>query len=303
MIHTLTLNPSIDYLVTLDQVALGQVNRSQSEEKFPGGKGINVSRILSRLGDSTKALGFIGGFTGNFIIDVLQAEGIETDFISVQGDSRINLKLKADKESEINGQGPVISPEDLDKLKTQLSQLPAGDTLVFAGSANPNLGNQVYQELIPLAKAQGVRVVCDFEGQTLVDTLPYRPFLVKPNNHELGAIFQVDLKGHEDVVHYGRILREKGAENVLISMAGDGAILVYQEGEYFAKPIQGKVQNSVGAGDSMVAGFISGYEQNQDPIEALKWGVACGTATAFSKDLATKEEIEQMYQKVEVEKL
>ncbi|HHJ7995448.1 1-phosphofructokinase [Streptococcus pyogenes] len=302
MIYTVTLNPSIDFIVRIDQINLGSVNRMASDDKFAGGKGINVSRILQRLDIASTTTGFLGGFTGRFIEESLSAEGVKTDFVKGDQDTRINVKIKSQEETEINGQGPVISREQLEDLKTKLSQLTAEDTVVFAGSAPANLGNAVYKELLPLVRQSGAQVVCDFEGQTLIDALTYNPLLVKPNNHELEAIFGTILTSLDDVETYARRLLEMGAQNVIISMAGDGALLVTKEATYFAKPIKGEVKNSVGAGDSMVAGFTGEFMKSQNPIEALKWGVACGTATAFSDDLATIAFIKETYHKVEVEK-
>ena len=303
MIYTVTLNPSIDFIVRLDHLELGSVNRMTSDDKFAGGKGINVSRILQRLDVDNTATGFIGGFTGRFVEDGLTAEGIKPNFVQVSEDTRINVKIKAGEETEINGAGPKISDEKLEELKAVLAGLSSEDTVVFAGSAPSSLGNQVYNTLIPIAKKAGAEVVCDFEGQTLLDSLNYQPLLVKPNNHELADIFGVELNGLEDIEKYAREILAKGAKNVIISMAGDGALLVTPEAAYFAKPIKGTVKNSVGAGDSMVAGFTGEYVKSGDPIEALKWGVACGTATTFSDDLATAEFTKETYQKVEVEKL
>lgn len=303
MIYTVTLNPSIDFIVRLDHLELGSVNRMTSDDKFAGGKGINVSRILQRLDVDNTSTGFIGGFTGRFVENGLIAEGIKTNFVQVSEDTRINVKIKAGEETEINGAGPKISDEKLEELKAILAGLSSEDTVVFAGSAPSSLGNQVYNTLIPIAKKAGAEVVCDFEGQTLLDSLNYQPLLVKPNNHELADIFDVELNGLEDIEKYAREILAKGAKNVIISMAGDGALLVTPEAAYFAKPIKGTVKNSVGAGDSMVAGFTGEYVKSGDPIEALKWGVACGTATTFSNDLATAEFIKETYQEVEVEKL
>lgn len=302
MIYTVTLNPSIDFIVRIDQLNLGSVNRMVSDDKFAGGKGINVSRVLQRLGVGNTATGFLGGFTGHFIEDSLKNEGIETAFVKVDQDIRINVKIKSQEETEINGQGPMISQEQLEALKAKLSQLTSDDTVVFAGSAPANLGNAVYKELIPLVRKSGAQVVCDFEGQPLLDALANNPLLVKPNNHELEAIFGVPLNSLNDVETYARRILEMGAQHVLISMAGDGALLVTEEATYFAKPIKGQVKNSVGAGDSMVAGFTGEFVKSKDPVEALKWGVACGTATAFSDDLATIAFIKETYHKVEVEK-
>ena len=302
MIYTVTLNPSIDYIVLLDQVEVGSVNRMDSDDKFAGGKGINVSRVLKRLEIENTATGFIGGFTGKFITDTLEKEAIATRFVQVSEDTRINVKIKADQETEINGTGPSVSKEQLDELKAILSGLTAADTVVFAGSSNKNLGNVIYKELIGLTRQSGAQVVCDFEGQTLIDSLEFQPLLVKPNNHELGDIFGVELTSLDEIEKYAREILAKGAQNVIISMAGDGALLVTQDGAYFAKPIKGTVKNSVGAGDSMVAGFTGEFVRSGDAVESFKWGVACGTATTFSDDLATADFIKETYQKVEVEK-
>ena len=302
MIYTVTLNPSIDYIVRLDQVQVGSVNRMDSDDKFAGGKGINVSRVLKRLDIPNTATGFIGGFTGKFITDTLAEEEIETRFVQVAEDTRINVKIKADQETEINGTGPTVEPAQLEELKAILSSLTAEDTVVFAGSSAKNLGNVIYKDLIALTRKTGAQVVCDFEGQTLIDSLDYQPLLVKPNNHELGAIFGVKLESLDEIEKYARELLAKGAQNVIISMAGDGALLVTSEGAYFAKPIKGTVKNSVGAGDSMVAGFTGEFVKSKDAVEGFKWGVACGTATTFSDDLATAEFIKETYEKVEVEK-
>ena len=302
MIYTVTLNPSIDYIVRLETVNIGHVNRMDSDDKYAGGKGINVSRILKRLGIDSTATGFIGGFTGQFITEALQQEGISTAFVPVSQDTRINVKIKADQETEINGPGPRITEAELAELKHQLMGLSSDDVVVFAGSAPSHLGNQVYKELLPLARQAGAAVVCDFEGQTLLDSLAYQPLLVKPNNHELASIFNVNLETLDDIESYARQILEKGAQNALISMAGEGALLVTKKATYFAKPIKGHVKNSVGAGDSMVAGFTGEFVKSGNALEALKWGVACGTATAFSDDLANIDFIKDIYEKVEVEK-
>jgi len=303
MIYTVTLNPSIDYIVRLDKVLIGSVNRMDSDDKFAGGKGINVSRVLKRLGIENTATGFIGGFTGKFITDTLEEEGISSHFVEVEQDTRINVKIKADAETEINGPGPEISSQKLEELEKFLSSLTSEDTVVFAGSSPKNLGNIVYKELIGLTRKTGAQVVCDFEGQTLLDSLEFEPLLVKPNNHELGDIFGVKLESLDQIESYARQILAKGAQHVIISMAGDGALLVTRESAYFAKPIKGNVKNSVGAGDSMVAGFTGEFVRSGDVIQAFKWGVACGTATTFSDDLATADYIKEIYEKVEVGKI
>lgn len=216
MIYTVTLNPSIDYIVRLDKVNVGSVNRMESDDKFAGGKGINVSRVLKRLGIDNTATGFIGGFTGKFITDTLENEAIATKFVQVSEDTRINVKIKADAETEINGTGPTVSPEQLAALKDILSGLSEKDTVVFAGSSNKNLGNVVYKELISLTRQTGAQVVCDFEGQTLIDSLEFQPLLVKPNNHELGDIFRVKLEKLDEIEKYAREILAKGAQHVII---------------------------------------------------------------------------------------
>ena len=303
MIYTVTLNPSIDYIVRLDKVLIRSVNRMDSDDKFAGGKGINVSRVLKRLGIENTATGFIGGFTGKFITDTLEEEGISSHFVEVEQDTRINVKIKADAETEINGPGPEISSQKLEELEKYLSSLTSEDTVVFAGSSPKNLGNVVYKKLIGITRKTGAQVVCDFEGQTLLDSLEFEPLLVKPNNHELGDIFGVKLESLDQIESYARQILDKGAQHVIISMAGDGALLVTRDGAYFAKPIKGNVKNSVGAGDSMVAGFTGEFVRSGDVIQAFKWGVACGTATTFSDDLATADYIKEIYEKVEVEKI
>lgn len=301
MIYTVTLNPAIDYIVRLEHVEMGHVNRMESADKYIGGKGINVSRILTRLGHPNTATGFIGGFTGQFIQEGLLREGIATAFVSVDQDTRINVKIKADQETELNGLGPTITEEQLRTLESMLRKLTSADTVVFAGSAPTSLGNEIYKRLFPLVKQTGAQLVCDFEGQTLLESLAYQPLLVKPNNHELAAIFNVKSNSITDIKRYAQKIIEMGAQHVIVSMAGDGALLVTPTETYFARPINGQVKNSVGAGDSMVAGFTGEYIQSRNPVEALKWGVACGTATAFSDDLASATFIKEIYEKVEVE--
>ncbi|MDR1567459.1 MAG: 1-phosphofructokinase [Streptococcaceae bacterium] len=303
MIYTVTLNPSIDFIVRLESLKLGAVNRMTSDDKFAGGKGINVSRVLKQIGAESTALGFVGGFTGKFITEALKNEAIQTNFTDVSEDTRINVKVKSDLETEINGTGPQISNAELADLKAKLKQLTAEDIVVFAGSAPKSLGNTVYEELIAIVTESGADFVIDIEGKTLLHALPKQPLVIKPNNHELGDIYNVTLKTIEEIIPYGERLLEDGAKHVLISMAGDGALLFTKDGNYFAKPIIGKVKNSVGAGDSMIAGFVGTFHQTQDAIESFKYGVACGTATAFSVDLATADFIKEILQQVSIEQL
>lgn len=293
MICTVTFNPSLDYIVDVEDFKLGLTNRTSSELILPGGKGINVSIVLRNLGICNRALGFTAGFTGDEIIRRLQEMGVESDFIRIErGISRINLKLKSIDGTEINGAGPDISPERVEELMEKLDSLKEGDVLFLAGSIPASMPDDMYERIMKRLEGRGVMTVVDATKDLLVKVLKYHPFLVKPNNHELGEIFGVELKTREDVVPYGKKLQEMGAENVLVSMAGDGAILLTEDGIiYKAKPPKGKVLNSVGAGDSMVAGFLTGYLNTGEYEKAFRLGVVTGSATAFQYWLATKEDI------------
>ncbi|QDH19706.1 1-phosphofructokinase [Saccharibacillus brassicae] len=303
MIYTVTLNPSIDYIVEVEDLQLDALNRMKRDLKLPGGKGINVSRILSRLDVPNTALGFVGGFTGGFIEEVLKSESIVTDFVNVQGDTRINIKLKHGQETEINGQGPVIGSEEADQLVDQLAKLTPADIVVLSGSVPPSLGGAFYDRLIRVIGERGARFVIDTTGDALLKALPYGPLLVKPNHHELAELFGVEIQGREDLITYGRKLLGMGAQNVLISMAGDGALLVTAERVYHANVPRGEVKNSVGAGDSMIAGFVGTFSQTGDPLSALRTGTASGSATAFSDDLAERSKIESLLPQVQVNPL
>ena len=296
MIYTVTFNPALDYVVFLDNLKLGDVNRSTRESIFYGGKGINVSTILNTLGLETTALGFVAGFTGKAIEDGLAAQGIHTDFIHLpEGNSRINVKVKHGDETEINGQGPVITEEAINELFAKLDTLTKEDILVLAGSIPNTLPEDIYEKILASLESKGIRVVVDATKDLLLNVLKYHPFLIKPNNHELGEMFGTVCKTDEDIVHYAKKLQEKGAVNVLISMAGDGAILITEDGQNIKMGTpKGKVVNSVGAGDSMVAGFITGYIRGGNYEEALKSGTAAGSATAFSEGLASLEMYEKM---------
>ena len=294
MIYTVTLNPSIDYVVRLDTLKTGSVNRSENQDKYPGGKGINVSRILKRLDVDSTALGFIGGFTGGFIEKALTEEKITTRFTPVKTDTRINVKLKADQETEINGQGPDLTEQNISKLKQELSSLTSDDLVVLAGSIPGTLPSDFYQELIALITKQGAEFIIDTTGDALLESLEHQPLLIKPNHHELGEMFDTTLVTIEDIVPYGQELLKRGAKNVIVSMGKDGALLITPDLTVFAPPIKGDLKNSVGAGDSMVAGFISQLNRAnaQSELEdAFRYGVASGSATAFSDDLATKDKI------------
>jgi len=300
MIYTVTFNPSLDYIVSVDDFKLGLTNRTSSELILPGGKGTNVSTVLKNLGFESTALGFVAGFTGNEIVKRLNDMGIESDFISIEnGISRINLKLKSIDGTEINGAGPDISEEKVNELMDKLNQLKEGDVLVLAGSIPSSMSDNIYRDIMADLKDRGVMIIVDATKDLLLNVLEYHPFLIKPNNHELGEIFDVKLTTREEVIPYGRKLQEKGARNVLVSMAGEGAVLIAEDGQVFDTPApKGKLINGVGAGDSMVAGFVAGWIEKQDYEYAFHMGVASGSASAFSENLATKEEIINVYNQV-----
>jgi len=293
MIFTVTFNPSLDYIVGLSDFHEGEVNRSEWEHIFPGGKGINVSMVLKNLAIGNVALGFIGGFTGNEIQRRIKAFGCITDFVKLKsGISRINVKIKANKESEINGQGPNITKKEIAKLFEKLELLKKGDILVLAGSIPKALPEDTYENIMKILENRGIKIVVDATGELLFKVIKYQPFLIKPNKHELGEIFGVTLKNREEIIKSAKCLREMGAQNVLVSMAGEGAILIGNDNNvYEMKAPKGVVKNSVGAGDSMVAGFLAGYLKNEDLWEAFRMGVATGSASAFSETLATKDEV------------
>ncbi len=293
MIYTVTFNPSLDYVVRLPSLNLGSVNRTEREELYPGGKGINVSIVLRNLGVENTALGFTAGFTGDEIRRLLDRCGCRTDFIPVQdGFSRINVKVKAEQESEINGQGPSISPENLEALFSKLDCLTGEDVLVLAGSIPNTLPADIYENILERLQGRQIRTVVDATGDLLKNVLKYHPFLIKPNNHELGELFGRTLKTEQEIITHAKKLQELGARNVLVSMAGDGAILVDEIGVVHKRqPPQGRVVNSVGAGDSMVAGFLAGYLSTQNYETAFKTGLAAGSASAFQEWLADGTDI------------
>lgn len=304
MIYTMTFNPSIDYMVSVDHFKVGEVNRATKEYILPGGKGINVSVVLKNLGIESTAFGFIAGFTGYEIQKRVEEDfQIHTDFISVNnGFSRINFKLKSDEESEINGNGPNIEDEHIKELFNKFEILQKGDILILSGSIPNCLSNNIYQMIMDYLKDKEVHVVVDATGELLMNVLKNKPFLIKPNNHELAEMFHVKLSNKKDIVKYAKKLQEMGAKNVLISMAGDGAMFVCENHKvYFCEAPKGVVKNSVGAGDSMVAGFVAGYVESQDYIHAFKMGVATGSASAFSENLATKEEVMNLYYNIKEE--
>lgn len=295
MVYTVTFNPAIDYVVHTAEMRLGEVNRSSSEEMYFGGKGINVSIVLNELGTPSIALGFTAGFTGEAIENGIKAMGIKSDFVRLKtGNSRINVKIKAGEETELNGQGPHIDDEALEALFVKLDKLSDGDTLVLAGSIPSSLPSDIYERIMQRLSDRKIRTVVDATNDLLLNVLKYKPFLIKPNNHELGEMFGVTLSEDEEIERYARKLKDMGAINVLISMAGDGAMLIDENGKCHRCGVcKGKVRNSVGAGDSMVAGFLTGA-QNGDYEYALKLGTAAGGATAFSDGLAVKNKIEEL---------
>lgn len=296
MIFTVTFNPSLDYIVRVDEMRLGTINRTNYEQLLPGGKGINVSIVLGNLGHPSRALGFSSGVTGVALEKLLADAGVDADLVHVkEGFTRINAKVKAAEETELNGQGPRIAPEDVDALFSKLDVLGQDDTLVISGSVPNTLPSDMYEQVMERLAGRGVRIVVDAERDLLTRVLPYRPFLVKPNNHELGDIFGVTLKTRDEVVPYARRMQEMGAQNVLVSMAGEGGVLVAADGQVYQSPAaKGTVVNSVGAGDSCVAGFLAGLMETGSYQTAFRMGLAAGSASAFSDHLATRPEVEDL---------
>lgn len=296
MIYTITFNPALDYIMNVEKLDCGDINRTQGESLNYGGKGINVSAVLSRLNVKNKALGFLAGFSGRQIEKMLNQDNIDTDFVYLKnGYSRINVKIKAQKEIDINACGPTIEKDDVDTLLARLARIGEGDCLVLAGSIPKSLNDDIYERIMKRLDGRGVDFVVDATLDLLVNVLKYRPFMIKPNHHELGDIFGVEIKTIEDIVKYGKKLQDKGARNVLVSRGSDGAVLVDENGKvYTIGNVPGKIVSSVGCGDSMVAGFIAGYYEKRDYAYALRLGSACGNATAFSSSLASREEIDKM---------
>lgn len=303
MIYTVTLNPSVDYIVEVEDLKLGDLNRMKRDLKLPGGKGINVSRVLNQLEVQNKAIGFLGGFTGRYIEDWLQEESISSDFVHITGDTRINIKLKHGEETEINGAGPDIRDTEAEELLQKLAGLNAEDVVILSGSVPPSLGADFYDKLIAACKQGGADFVIDTTGAALKNALPHQPLLVKPNHHELAELFDVTIHSREEIITYGRKLLEAGAQHVLVSMAGEGALFISEQGVYHANAPSGKVKNSVGAGDSMIAGFVGTLSLTGDVMEAFRAGVASGSATAFSDDLAKRDFIEQLRPLIDISEL
>ena len=298
MIYTVTFNPSLDYIVGTEGFQLGNTNRTVSELMLPGGKGINVSTVLKNLGIESTALGFTAGFTGEEIRRRVDGLGLRSEFIDVgNGSSRINVKMKEFDGTEINGQGPVIGEDAVRRLMERLDSLEEGDTLVLAGSIPASMPDSIYSDILARLEGKGVVSIVDATKDLLLNVLKYRPFLIKPNHHELGEIFGVELEKREDVIPYAEKLQEQGAQNVLVSMGGKGAVLLDAEGSVHMLPVpKGTLVNAVGSGDSMVAGFLAGWTEKKDYEHAFRMGISAGSASAFSELLATKEEILGLYE-------
>lgn len=296
MIYTVTFNPALDYIISLKEFLPGEVNRILTEQMLPGGKGINVSTVLKNLGHENTALGFIAGFTGHEIKKRLETMGIHTDFIELtEGNSRINVKIKADKETEINGIGPEIGKTELDELFEKLDQMKSGDYLVLAGSIPVSLPDTIYETIMEYLQGRNIRIVVDATGELLKKVLAFKPFLVKPNKAELSELYGRKLTDRREVIEAAEWLKKEGAQNVMVSMAGEGAVLLDEKGEvHDREAAKGTVVNSVGAGDSMVAGFLAGFLETGDYEKAFCMGMCAGSASAFSKYLATRKEVEKL---------
>lgn len=297
MVYTVTLNPALDYVMKLKALRTDDINRTDGEEIYYGGKGINVSVILTQLGIPNTALGFLGGFTGKKLEEMLKNDNISCDFNHLKnGDTRINVKIKADKEIDLNACGPEITKEDMQSFLRKLDGIKSGDYLILAGSIPNTLPDDIYEQILERVGDRNINCVVDATGDLLKNVLKYKPFLIKPNHHELGDLFSVQIKSDDDIVKYSKKLQEMGAKNVLVSMAKDGAMLTDENGNvHKIGNAKGKLINSVGCGDSMVAGFTAGYIKTADYSYALRLGSACGNATAFSEKLATREEIERVF--------
>ena len=297
MIYTLTTNPSIDYIMRIDEFTHGATLRSKASEMYPGGKGIMVSKLLKNLGDDPVNIGFLGGFTGDFIKNELEKLGIKESFTEIKGDSRINVKLKYQDETEINAEGPHIGEDEVENFFASLKEVKEDDLLVISGSLPKSLDKDFYKEVI---RRISCKFTIDIANKEVLDYLKYKPVLVKPNKEELGRIFETKIETDEEIISYAKKLIELGAENVIVSLGGEGSIFVDKDRVLKASPIEGKLVNSVGAGDSMVAGFVYGLSHDLSKEEAYKLAVACGTATAFSPDIGSKEKIDEILEKVEV---
>ncbi|TSB45244.1 1-phosphofructokinase [Alkalicoccobacillus porphyridii] len=300
MIYTVTLNPAVDYFVELDELKPGQVNRSKGEHKAPGGKGINVSRVLKRLGHSSETLGFIGGFTGDYIINTLEQEDIATRFVQVDGDTRINIKMKGAEETELNGSSPEVTKNHLDQLMDQMDHLTKDDTLVLAGSVPGTLDKTIYTQWIQRVKKNGVKVYLDTSGEPLIDAVNAKPTFIKPNHHELSELVGVAIQTPEEALPYVKQLVNEGIEYVFVTFAGDGALLGTKEKVLFATTPKGTVINSVGAGDSTLAGFLASLEKNDSLEDAFRFAVAAGSSTAFSKGFCELTHVQELTKQISI---
>ncbi|GEK89203.1 fructose-1-phosphate kinase [Alkalibacterium putridalgicola] len=303
MIYTVTLNPSIDYVIYPNSpIKLGQLNRIEKDQKTPGGKGINVSRILTQLNTTNVALGFVGGHIGQLLIEQLHDESVKTDFTHIDADTRINVKIKGGQETEINDDGPLVTEADSQHFYTKLDKLSEDDLVVIAGSKPKGLSEDYYQRLIDHVKSKKADFIIDTTGEELQMALAQNPLLVKPNIHELEDLYGVTLDGLRDIVPYGKKMLEAGAQYAIISLGGDGALFFMGDDVYYSAPPKGQLVNSVGSGDSMIGGFIGEYQKNGDPLAAFKMSLACGSATAFKEDLAKKEDIDKLLPQITIEK-
>ena len=302
MIYTITFNPALDYITQVENFKTGEINRTKTETILPGGKGLNVSIVLKNLGIENTALGFVAGFTGEELIKKLEAQGVKTDFVKVKdGITRINVKISSlnnnkVEETALNGMGPQITKENIDELLKKISNMIASDFVILSGNIPKNLENNIYEKICKILKEKGITFIVDSTQDLLINVLKYNPFLIKPNKEELEETVKCNIHTKEDIINSAKTLQEMGAQNVLVSLGNDGAILITKEGEtYFSEAPKGQVINTVGAGDSMVAGFLAGYYKTKDYEYALKMGVSAGSASAFSVNLATKEEVDSIF--------
>ena len=300
MIYTITFNPALDYISKVENFEKGKINRTQSEKILPGGKGLNVSTVLKNLGIESTTLGFVAGFTGEELQRRIEEKGIKTDFIKVKkGITRINVKISSNEETALNGNGPEITNDDIQELLEKVEKIKKEDIVILAGNVPKGINNNIYEIICVILERNGVTFIVDATQELLINVLKYKPFLIKPNKEELEETFKIKMQTKEDIITYAKKLQLMGAQNVLISLGGEGAILVTTEDKvYFSKAPKGTVLNTVGAGDSMVAGFIAGYLQNESYEQAFKMGIATGSASAFSMDLATKEEVEMLLKEI-----
>lgn len=303
MIYTVTVNPALDYVIQLQRVESGNVNRSNNCSFLAGGKGINVSQILNQLGIDNTAWGFVGGFTGKELVRQLNQRQIVNDFVTISATTRVNVKVHAQSETEINAAGPNVTEQEITAFKARLTDLKKGDIVVLSGSLTPSLPATFYKDLLPAIKHAGAEFVIDTTGQALLDTLSYKPLVIKPNHHELADLFNTTFESDQEMLDCARKLLDMGAQNVMVSMAGKGGYLITPKHFYHAKAAVGTAVNSVGAGDSMIAGFVGTYVKHNDPADSFRIGMACGAATAFTKDIAVKSQIEAVLPQIKVEQI